>query len=189
MPTCQVRTEPWLTEGAIHFLESFVRPGFRVLEFGTGASTLWFARHGCQVTSYESDMNWQTIIGGLLGDLEASVVLADWWDDSIPTRLANIFKLESFDLILIDGQSRRECILASIPLVRPGGVLMIDNADWFACEPIMQDFNRRMGDWNYTVSGQRRPDKFGFTYSGWSTAWWQRPPAEQPAGEFLTGSY
>lgn len=188
MPTCQVRTEPWLTEGAIHFLESFIRPGFRVLEFGAGASTLWFARHGCWVMNYESDSNWQNIVSGLLGESVSKVALFNW-HENLPEQLLSIYEPELFDLVLVDGQSRRQCILASIPLVRPGGVLMIDNADWFACEPIMQEFHRRMHDWNYTVSAQRRPDKFGFTYGDWSTAWWQRPPREQPAGEFLTGEY
>lgn len=189
MQTCQVRTEPWLTEGAIRFLESFVRPGAEILEFGTGASTVWFARHGCHIVSYESDPNWQRIALNILDSQQRLSTILLEWEDNIPERLASICELESFDLVLVDGQSRQQCILASIPLVRPGGVLMIDNADWFACEPITQEFHRRMPDWNYTVSAQRRPDKFGFTYGGWSTAWWQRPPREQPAGEFLTGEY
>lgn len=40
---------PWLTYPAIEFLKSYVRPGMRILEFGTGASTVWFVRRGCRV--------------------------------------------------------------------------------------------------------------------------------------------
>lgn len=188
MPEVQVRTEPWLTEGAIEFLSHYLQPGMLVLEFGTGASTYWFANRGAIVESYESDKNWQTIIRELTSVVSPICVLHDWTPDT-PKNLSTHYQPGTFDLVLIDGEERRKCLLNSIPLVKPGGVLMVDNMDWWAAEPFAQHVHKLLCDWNYTVSSQRRPDKFGFVYSGWSTAWWQKPPERPVKGEFLTGNY
>ena len=63
---CDVRSEPWLTEGAIDFLSHFVRPGFRVLETGSGASTLWFAKRAKSVVSIEDDPDWYAAVTAAL---------------------------------------------------------------------------------------------------------------------------
>lgn len=44
---------PWLTFPAIHFLEKLNLQKMKVLEFGAGSSTVWFAEHALSVTSYE----------------------------------------------------------------------------------------------------------------------------------------
>ena len=35
---------PWLTYGAIVELEDIIKPHFRIFEFGTGGSTIFFSR-------------------------------------------------------------------------------------------------------------------------------------------------
>lgn len=47
--------DPWLTREAIGLLERLLRPKDKALEFGSGRSTLWIARHVGAVTSVESD--------------------------------------------------------------------------------------------------------------------------------------
>lgn len=50
--------EPWLTSAATDFLEKRMKNGWQVLEWGAGASSLWFTARGCNVTSIEHDKNW-----------------------------------------------------------------------------------------------------------------------------------
>jgi hypothetical protein len=49
---------PWFTYPAIRFLQGIVRPDLRVLEYGTGNSTLWWAQRVQQVVSVEHDPAW-----------------------------------------------------------------------------------------------------------------------------------
>ena len=50
--------EPWLAEGAAAMLGGYVTRDTRVLEWGAGASTLWFVGAGAEVTAIETDPDW-----------------------------------------------------------------------------------------------------------------------------------
>jgi predicted O-methyltransferase YrrM len=49
---------PWFTYPAIRQLERMVSPQWRVLEFGSGFSTLWWAQRVAEVVSVEHDPGW-----------------------------------------------------------------------------------------------------------------------------------
>lgn len=189
MPEVDVRGEPWLTEGAIRFLEAWLRPHHRVLEFGGGASTVWFSRRCFEIVSYDQDPNWQAIARGLC-DPKCDAT-QHRWDDGVPDRLLAEYGPESFDLVLVDTgveEQRQGCLRRAIPLLRPNGVLMADNADTGWVLPILSELHERMPDWDYTISTAWHLDRFGFGGGGWSTAWWQRPGPNQPA-IWLKGAY
>lgn len=48
---------PWITYPAMRFLETRLA-GRRMLEFGSGSSTIWYARHCAEVFSLENDRRW-----------------------------------------------------------------------------------------------------------------------------------
>ena len=50
---------PWLSWPCIDFLRRRVKPGLRVLEWGGGGSTIFFAAAGCEVTTIETNRVWQ----------------------------------------------------------------------------------------------------------------------------------
>lgn len=49
---------PWITYPALAMLKRIVRPTMRVLEYGCGSSTLWWARHVREVVSVEHNSGW-----------------------------------------------------------------------------------------------------------------------------------
>src|SRR5262245_30740131 len=53
---------PWMSWQAIDYLEIAIRPGMRVFEWGGGGSTIFFAEHGCHVTTVESSGVWKNMI-------------------------------------------------------------------------------------------------------------------------------
>lgn len=180
-----MRTEPWLVPGAIRFLRSFIaeHPGCNVLEFGGGASTIWFLRQDCNVVSFEHKLSWRERIIDAAANRQivtkAQSLRLDLrkWHDDVPARLLEWFSPDSFDFVLVDGQDRWACLHGSAPLVRSGGVLMLDNAvdgNAFAV-PEANVFPT----WDWTCCVQGMPDKYNNTdpswERGWSTAWWQRP--------------
>lgn len=49
---------PWFTYSATRYLSSIVQSNYRVLEFGAGNSTLWWAERVSEVITVEHDPNW-----------------------------------------------------------------------------------------------------------------------------------
>src|SRR5687767_14656423 len=72
---------PWICYSAIDFLSSRVRRDWRVCEFGSGNSTLWWAERVASVVSVEHDRAWSAIVSP---QLPASVeyILANEHDGS-----------------------------------------------------------------------------------------------------------
>jgi hypothetical protein len=120
---------PWLTFDAIRALEvPLRRPGCRVYEYGSGHSTLYWAKRGAQVWSVEADREWY---GRGLAALKAwpQVVLRH-----APDRASYVHSIDQvpgdFDIVLVDGEHRLECLDAAVDRVKPGGLLVVDNTDW-----------------------------------------------------------
>ena len=59
---------PWITFPAIDFLETLDLSGVAVVEFGAGASTVYFAKRSKKVTSYEFDSTYYNEIRALSKD-------------------------------------------------------------------------------------------------------------------------
>jgi predicted O-methyltransferase YrrM len=113
---------PWLSPQAVRYLEGILQPDFRVIEHGSGGSTLWFAKRVKEVIAYEQDVNWFAVLHEHKPD---NVKLRN---ASTPARHNN----KSFDLLLIDGVPVTDRIywLEQAPrLVKLGGWVVLDNAN------------------------------------------------------------
>lgn len=144
---------PWLALGAILTLERVLQPTWRVLELGSGGSTLFWGRRCAAVQSYETDLAWADRVREAVKGLRHVVVTHCATVGLIAEQLAAV-PARSVDLLVIDhGDPERQAIrrnpnrlplaLAALPALRPGGWLLVDNYDCFG----MQHF-----DWSdFTV--------------------------------------
>ena len=131
---------PWLAGPANSILESFLTERDVGLEFGSGRSTLWFAQKVSALTSVEHDRVWHNKVTKEfalrnLRNVDCLLVEKDVEDskgqDAAYVRITEKFAKSSLDFILVDGAYRDSCALACLALLRPGGVLIIDDAHWF----------------------------------------------------------
>ena len=131
--------DPWLTPAAIGLLRSLLRPSDRGAEFGSGRSTLWFARRVATLTSVEHDARWHQAVSARLkaqglGNVDYILAPEDQpierGGDSAYARVALGFPDDSLDFALIDGHYRDYSAKFILPKIRPGGMLIIDNANW-----------------------------------------------------------
>jgi predicted O-methyltransferase YrrM len=116
----------------VSFLSEYVRPGDTVVEFGSGRSTMWFARAvGTQgkVISVEESQEWQEEVSRRLvaaglpqADVQPSANDAVNYVQSAAMRLQG-----KADTILIDGAVRDACAVWALTAVKPGGIIVIDN--------------------------------------------------------------
>jgi predicted O-methyltransferase YrrM len=118
---------PWYTYGAIDFLAGRVNEGMRVFEYGSGNSTLWWSRQTRHVVSCEHDKSWYDLMKGKVPP-NVDYMLIELDRDG---RYANAVaaQREPFDVIVIDGRDRVKCAEASLPALKPDGVIVWDNSD------------------------------------------------------------
>lgn len=151
---------PWMCYAAIDYLDSHVPANPRVFEYGSGASTLYWLSRGAHVTSVEHDATWYAILQKRVAGeqrLDYRLVEPIRLDDSIAADASNPdlfcsanqqyiqyefskyvtqidnFPDVSFDVVVVDGRSRAACVKHAIPKVKPGGLLVLDNAQrsWY----------------------------------------------------------
>jgi hypothetical protein len=137
---------PWLTEAAIRFLEAWLRPTDQGLEWGSGHSTVWFAGRVGRLTSVENDGIWHRKVSGMLADkgltraVDYRHVDCPYGERDEPAshpyaEVASEFADRSLDFALVDGMIRETCVRAAIPKVKPGGLLILDNAHRYFPNP------------------------------------------------------
>lgn len=147
---------PWLTKDAVKVLSSLIKDTDLVLEFGSGRSTIWFAKRVTKIISVESNADWYQAIRRMLKPYEWKTEYvyiketSGWLDEY--RKFIDSLPAGSIDLCLVDGGPRALCALRSLPLIKSGGYLVIDNVNWFIPsdskspsslkkqQPINQDF-------------------------------------------------
>lgn len=114
---------PWYSYAMLQWLDQLDLSGLDVFEYGSGNSTRWWAQRSRTVTSVEHDPDWYRRIAELLPDKvnyqlekDAAAYVGACSGD--------------FDLIIVDGVYRYDCAVRAVDHLRPGGVIIVDNADW-----------------------------------------------------------
>jgi len=126
-----------------------IQPGGRVLEWGSGGSTLWlseFLPERAELTSIEHHEGWHKTVSEKIGqrdrvrllcrpasgELGANATIAE--ED--PTHLQEYIHAvdgELFDVIIVDGVARGSCMAHARKLLAPGGVIFLHDAQrhWY----------------------------------------------------------
>lgn len=120
---------PWIAYDMIAYLDSFLSKNSRVLEFGSGMSTLWYAKKAGEVYSIEDYRIWYDKI---ISKIKESEIKNIHYIFEASTEEYSKFMFDDqqgFDLIMVDGSHRSSCIVNSVQKLRPGGILYLDNSD------------------------------------------------------------
>jgi len=143
---------PWYTYPAIHFLQSKDLCDKRVLEFGAGYSTLWWAKYAGSVIAFEDNPEWYE---QLQPKVPTNVSL-HYVGNGEPLPDCAALSGQTFDIIVIDGLKREYCAQLAPKLLAPDGALVIDNAEGYGSsgyrsivEPFCQQGFRRVDFYGY----------------------------------------
>jgi predicted O-methyltransferase YrrM len=124
---------PWFTYSMISFLKTRVKPEMTVFEFGSGNSTLWWARETAFVTSVEHSFEWYS---SLQPKIPSNVNYIYYESAAGGDYCQMALKQDDkFDIIVIDGEDRINCAMNSIQALKNDGVIIWDNSD----RPAYQD--------------------------------------------------
>ena len=149
---------PWMTFSVIDFLSSISNPTMKVFEYGSGSSTLFWAKRVAEVVSVEHDSLWKTnvqdqlnaqnitnvhlfIVAPQKGELTIDADPSDPYlylsDDASYqgfsfenyVKKINDYADSYFDIVVVDGRARPSCIAAALKKVKSDGYLVVDNAE------------------------------------------------------------
>jgi hypothetical protein len=124
---------PWLTHCAVSILSTYLKNSDMGLEWGSGRSTIWFAARIKHLVSVEDNPEWYQRIKKQLDHLKLNnteCILATDRESYIGA--ADTFQENSLDFVLVDGRDYRStCAVKAVSKVRTGGVIVLDNANWF----------------------------------------------------------
>jgi hypothetical protein len=116
---------PWFTYPAIEYLGQFDFQGMNIFEFGCGNSSHYWTRRGAVVWSVDHDEDWHRKMCS-----EASPAQTFYLGQDPESYLRAIERPGiAFDVVLIDGILREECVAPAIAHLRRGGFIILDNAD------------------------------------------------------------
>ena len=130
---------PWINYAIIQFLHHFLLKDMKVLEFGSGGSSIFFIKRGVKLISIEHEPRWLNdarirLTSSKIRNWETHLISSKLATNGIPTSqdyLNPIRKIpdSSIDLVLVDGRHRVDCVKHSLSKVKPNGYIILDNSD------------------------------------------------------------
>ncbi len=120
---------PWIAYTTIKHFKRFLNKNSRVLEFGSGMSTIWYAKHAGKVFSVEDYRPWYDKVAKIIEENHLNNITYRFAESENEYSSFMSDDKQGFDLIMVDGSCRSKCISHAAKLVKPGGILYLDNSD------------------------------------------------------------
>lgn len=131
---------PWFSYEAIDFLDQFVKPHMIVAEYGSGGSTIFFARRAAFVYAIEDNREWYDRVCRRLNEkwiANVNLILCPF-DFKEPVGFEKSDYLHALpdaplDVIVVDGteewiQVRPACFRHAEKHIKPGGIIVVDDS-------------------------------------------------------------
>ena len=119
---------PWMTYPAVEFLKKRIQKNLSVFEYGCGASTLWWSSRVQEVISLEHDKGWyEKIARKVPGNVRLLHMELDYGGNY--SRKIREYGMERFDIVVIDGRDRVNCMINSVDALKSSGIIILDNSD------------------------------------------------------------
>ncbi len=131
---------PWFSYAAIDFLQGFLQPHMSVAEYGSGGSTLFFARRVKSVLCVEDNPEWFKAVSRALrvrGIGNVTLRLCPFnFKDPVGFEESDYLRFlpeERFDVVVVDGseewtQVRPICFEMAEKRVKRGGIVLVDDS-------------------------------------------------------------
>jgi len=121
------RIIPMMSYALIEYLMGLDLTEFDLLELGGGHSTEFWSQRVKSVTTLETDPEWARTLGAqALPNVEVRTTGAD-------RVVLDMTALDrQFDAIIVDASaSRYRCAKTALTILKSGGFILLDNADWY----------------------------------------------------------
>lgn len=118
---------PWMNYSFIDFLEPRLNQSMNIFEYGSGYSTLYLSDKVGSITSVEFDKSWFEKMKESLNDKgNCRVIFRAGQKQYIEA--VKEYGNERFDMIIVDGRDRTECVKHILPFLSDDGVIILDDS-------------------------------------------------------------
>ena len=111
----------------VAFLERRLNKTLSVFEYGSGYSTLFYARYARSVISVEYDQAWYASIGPRLPPNASLLLVPNDVDGDYCRTIAR--NGDYFDVVVVDGRDRVNCVKQSMQALSSRGVIVLDDSE------------------------------------------------------------
>lgn len=119
---------PMISYRARRVIGRLLTPGTRMVEFGSGNSTPWFAERVGFLLSVEDLPEWHAAVRR---KLDARGFVHVRYELRGGAGYADLSDIDdgSLDFVMIDGTDRAGCVVSAMTKLKPGGWIYLDNSD------------------------------------------------------------
>ena len=136
---------PWMTYKAIQFIKNFVNKELEIFEYGSGSSTLFFARNCKNVTSIETNKMWKNIVEGRLKDSNLENSRIHLMEDGLENENYENFLKDSdkkYDIIILDAFKRYRCSFNILNALKKDGIIILDDSERWNYQRIFDHYEK-----------------------------------------------
>lgn len=120
---------PWMNYPFIDFLKEKLNKNLVVFEYGSGFSTVFFAKRTKEIISVEYDKTWyKKVKEELLTNIDNAQVYFVELNDLYPNSIEKHLKNKTCDVVIIDGRKRVNCAKVAYNYLSESGVVIFDDS-------------------------------------------------------------
>jgi len=117
---------PWIVYTCIYFLEPRLNKRMTVFEWGSGNSTLWWAKRTNRVVAVEHNQTWFKKMKKVI---PPNVTVRKALLQGTEYESAILSEKSKFDIIIIDGRRRIKCAKTAVQRLKANGIILWDNSE------------------------------------------------------------
>ncbi len=117
---------PWVTYSFIEFIKPFLTSEKTLFEFGSGNSTLFYASKVKHVFTAEHNREWFEKINNIV---PSNVTIKFFELDGLDYVRSILLFDNKFDIVIIDGRKRNECIKNTVNKITETGIIVLDDSE------------------------------------------------------------
>jgi len=148
---------PLWTPQSIDMVRPYLDKKMKVFEWGSGSSTIWFAKKTEFVWTLESSLEWNDRVAKWIAERNLDNVVQIVRDITSGDYMLPIMDMQDkkFDVILVDGAFRRvEAFERSVPKLKHNGIMLLDDSQNYSWRGAFEIPNMEVVD-------ESLPDKTG----------------------------
>jgi len=118
---------PWVTYPFIDFISERFNSNMNILEFGSGNSTLYYAKKVNSITSVEHNQTWYKKMSNIIPS-NVKLIFKELIENGEYSKCANLLEA-NYNIIIVDGEDRNNCIYNSINALNENGIIVLDDSE------------------------------------------------------------
>jgi hypothetical protein len=119
---------PWLTMPFNAFIGQRLSSDMTIFEYGSGNSTLFYAKKVKEVVAVENDKGWLDTIKNQM-PANVTLIFEELKNNDDRYSKAAMITGKHFDMIVVDGRERVKCMINAVECLSDRGVMVLDNSD------------------------------------------------------------